>query len=197
MQPLRIEDLLRYTFSGGLFVLTLILVHPIWWNKIPTIQGVGDATVMIGLVLLAGSLIYTLHRALTYPFLFFPATLCFACIFRAFPFEAAICIPFQTSTLELDFDRWRYRLRREQDPLNVVLADWGAQVHFLYCSGLAIVSALLLGWVMPVPENVLALRVFSSVAIIALLAGFVHNLRLLLMLAKYKPSASTASRTVE
>jgi len=120
-----------------------------------------------------------------------------ASLFGKFPFEAAIWIPFQVSKTELDIDRWRYYLRQCGDLSYVVWADWGAQVHFLYCSGLAIMLALLLGKYVPAPSNWLAFRICLFVAIATLIAGFLHNVRLMITLGEHKNCSAIIRQVME
>jgi hypothetical protein len=195
LQPLRIEDLLRYAFSGALFFFTLVLTRPLSCEGLPQMKGIGDATLFIGMVLLAGSLTYTVHRASTFPFLFFPLAISAASALGAFPFERAMLIPFRYSKAELELDQWRYELRRKKHPLSAVLADWGAQVHFLYCSGLAILLALLLNKLLSTPKWAQAWCIAIVFSALVLGVGLVHNIRLLVMAAAYRraPQATICS----
>jgi hypothetical protein len=103
-----------------------------------------------------------------------------------FPFEWAIWIPFALSKAEIGFDRWRYELRRENDPLYDVLADWAAQVHFLYCSGLAVALATLINVFLCGAEQVRGWRVPMLVSAFVILAGLVHHVRYLVALCIHR-----------
>jgi hypothetical protein len=75
---------------------------------------------------------------------------------------------------EIAIDRWRWNLdtaTRER------WAEWGAQTHFLYCGGWAILLAFLVGlpkWGWPHCRALMSLA-----AVPLLIAGFVNNYRLL------------------
>ena len=146
MEKLKLQELLRYAFSGALFYLALGLVYLCKEELSPINVSAGYATLAIGLVLLSGSLLYAMHRALTYPFIFFPGALLVLSLFRLYQFEWRILIPFLESNAELEVDRCRLRLRHEPgkkgEALHAMLDEWSAQVHFLYCSSIAIGLAL-------------------------------------------------------
>jgi hypothetical protein len=142
MQQFRIDELLRYALCGGLFLATFLVAHPSSPEILTQTRGIGDATVLLGIVLLIGSLIYTMHRAITFHLILYPLAWGILALFRVYPFEWGMVIPFRLSRVERDLDRWRLSLCRSQDPLYAVIAEWGAQVHFLYCSALAILLAL-------------------------------------------------------
>ncbi len=186
MQSLRIEELLRYAFSGALFFLALTLTHKPGWEKVSEARGLGDATIIVGIVMVAGTLIYTSHRALAYPLLLFPLALSAASLLRYVPFEAAMWIPLKPSQFETALDVWRYRLRRSNESLFAMMADWGAQVHFLYCAGWAILLARLYGSVLAVPASPLAERVALRTAVFLFVAGVVHHVRLIVMIQGYR-----------
>jgi hypothetical protein len=182
VQQLKLDDLLRYGFCGGLFVLTLLLVHPASSEKLSQAKSVGEAGLLLGLVLLIGSLIYTLHRALTYPLVLFKLAALVVAIFGGFKFELALVIPFFQTKLERDMDGWRLELRRKQDALSGVIAEWGAQVHFLYCSGLSVLLALFVTSFFIVDENPLTRRFLFWSSALMMFGGFYHHVRLLRMI---------------
>jgi len=166
-----------------LFLLSLLLAHPLSADKLSQAKGIGEATLVIGLVLLVGSLIYTLHRAITYPLVLFRLAWLVLALFRVYTFEWAMAIPFRQPRIEQEMDKWRLELRRAGDALHAVIAEWGAQVHFLYCSGLAILLALFLGRFLANAENALARRVLLVCSLVILLGGFFHHIRLLCMIS--------------
>ncbi len=200
MQSLRIEELLRYAFSGALFLLTVILTHGSLWDKVSGARGLGDATIIVGIVMVAGTLIYTSHRALSYPLLLLPVALSAASLLGYVRFEWAIWIPLKPSRFEVGVDIWRYKLRRSNDPLFTMLADWGAQVHYLYCAGWAILLARLYSAIASPSTCYLAERIALGIAAFLFLAGAISNVRLIVMLQEYRtaypegwPEAATKS----
>jgi len=183
VEKLKLQELLRYAFSGALFYLALGLVYLSKEEQCPISVSVGYATLAIGLVLLSGSLLYTMHRALTYPFIFFPGTLLVLSLFGKYQFEWKILIPFLESSAELEVDRCRLRLRHELgqkgEALHAVLDEWSAQVHLLYCSSMAVGLALC-ARVYWCPHNLIAWKILLVIALVFLVGAIFHHLRLLI-----------------
>lgn len=182
MQQLRLEELLRYAFSGALGMIAVFLTHPTLEVFSPN-RSIADATLVIGLVLLTGSLIYTLHRAVVYPVLYRAALLTLAAC-RVFPFSRDLLVPYRQARIELEMDQWRLKLRREKDPMHGHIAEWGAQVHFLYCSALAILLALYLGRFLPGPADAGATRILLWSSALLAGSGMVSHLRLIYMISR-------------
>ncbi len=192
MKDLKIEDLLRYGFCGGLFLITLILTHPDNVKNVLETKNIGQATLVVGSVLLLGSLIYTLHRALTYPLILFRAALLATAAFGIFPFEWALLNPFRQPQIEEQLDRWRLDVRRSDSTLHSVIDHWGAEVHFLYCSSLGIFTAIYLGSFLPTTYNLTARRVLVRGAVFILFAGLYHHFRLLRMISSNREGGVVA-----
>ncbi|MBZ5542022.1 MAG: hypothetical protein LAN61_16015 [Acidobacteriia bacterium] len=172
----RLEELLRFVFSGGVFLIALFLTGPSFQRDALKIKGIGDATVLVGLVMLLGSLIYTLNRALTFPLTIFPLALTLPALFRVYPFEKRFWVPFQMSELERHMEDMRYGLRERKDVLYSVWNDWGTQVHFLYSCSLAILLALIWGGQF---EGHAHRKLLLFTAVVFYLGGLVHHVRLL------------------
>jgi fatty acid desaturase len=99
-------------------------------------------------------------------------------------------IPWKASRFEVETDIWRYKLRRRGDPLSMMLADWGAQVHFLYCAGWAVLLAILCIAVTGLSVYCLAERIALVIAFVLLVAGVIHHVRMLVMMQEYKSAYS-------
>lgn len=170
--------------SGALFYMALVLTHPSKLEMVGKIQGLGGATILVGLVLLTGSLVYTLHRALPFPLLLFPLALLSLMAFKIFPRGS----PFRTAS---DLDIWRLEGRGKDDLLHRVTAEWGAQVHFLYCSSFTVLPGLCFSeyvelW--PPEKPVVSPRFLLAVSLALFLGAFVHHLRLLLHISAFRKS---------
>jgi len=107
MKEMNLEDLSRYAFSGGWFLIVLLLQHPKWLDRSPS--AIGGVTAVIAAALLVGTLIYALHRALAYRFIFTVAALILV-LFRVYRFERALVTPLVPSRAEVGIDDWRVRL---------------------------------------------------------------------------------------
>jgi hypothetical protein len=183
VEKLKLPELLRYAFSGALFYLSLGLVYLPKGELSLTDRSAGYATLAIGLVLLSGSLLYVVHRALTYPFIFLPGALLVLSLFGRYQREWKIVIPFLESNAELEVDRCRLHLRFELGPkgraLHTMLDEWSAQVHLLYCSSMAVGLALC-ARVYWCPHNFVAWKILLVIAVVFLIAAMSHHLRLLI-----------------
>ena len=197
MEKLKLQELLRYAFSGALFYVALGLVYLPKEGLSPINISAGYATLAIGLILLSGSLLYIMYRALTYPFIFFPGALLILSLFRFCQFEWRILIPFQESKAELAVDRGRLDIRFKFGPkgeaLHAALDEWSAQVHLLYCSSLAIGLALC-ARVYWEPRNPIAWKVLLAVALVLLIAAISHHLRLLIRIVTLQAECKRAER---
>jgi hypothetical protein len=173
MQKLRLEELLRYTLSGALFLIALILRGPsLQVGSWTTANGLGEATKALGLVLLVGSVIYSVHRAIVFPFLLFPIALSLASLIGARGFSWEIWVPFRVSNAERQMDDDRFALRARKDTLFDVWSEWGSQVHFLYCSAEAVLLALVIGHVLGGYEH---RKTLLAILALLLAAGLIHQ----------------------
>lgn len=192
MEKLKLEELLRYAFSGALLLISLVLTHPKEkWGPVlgvdPTVvKGIGDATVIIAFVLLIGSSIYVLHRAVAYPILWRLALgVLVGC--RTYRGSRDMLFLYRISAEEARLDLWRLGLKTWAPIRASFLSEWGAQVHFLYCSGWAILVARILGsYFANTPAETHPAELFRCLLWIFFLGGFVHHLRLLQMIAIFQ-----------
>ncbi len=183
---MKLQELLRYAFSGALFYLALGLIYLPKEELFSENVTAGYATLAIGLVLLSGSLLYSVHRALTYPFVFLPGALLVLSLFGLYQREWKIVIPFMESEAELKVDsrrlHLRYDLGQKGEALHAVFDEWGAQVHLLYCSSMAVGLALC-ARILWSPCNPIAWKIFLVIALVFLIAAIFHHLRLLIRIA--------------
>lgn len=70
MKDLSLRDILRYFIAGGAFLAVLSILHnyPGFPNLKP--EGLGDVSFLLGASALVGSIIYSVHRGVIYPFIF-------------------------------------------------------------------------------------------------------------------------------
>ena len=104
MKELGLQELLRYALSGGIGIAVLLLTYPTVAHSLGGMDPGKEATLVTGLVLLIGTLIYNLHRALFFPVLFRLVGLI------ALPWERSwrLLNLWQPSAHELEVDRWRW-----------------------------------------------------------------------------------------
>jgi len=172
MKDWEIEKLLRYALSGGIGLAVLLLRYPAVRGTIGGMEAGKEATLVLGLVLLIGTLVYNLHRALVYPALI----RLLGWFALRWKFSWRLLNAWKPLDAELEIDRWRWGCpddkRRRWD-------EWGAQVHFLYCSAWGILAALLLGnLVWGTPDGRVP-YIFWILFAVILFAGCVNNYRLL------------------
>ena len=134
MQNLNLNDLLRYGFAGAVFILLAVFAfeepRTLVVNKDVTGTLVALSTAA---ALTIGCVIYAVHRAIPYPLLYQ--------LFKLLTGRTE-------STLELDVQRWKNGSKDKA--LQPRLADWAAQIHFLYCitwsSSASLLTGGALGW---------------------------------------------------
>jgi hypothetical protein len=172
MKELGLQELLRYALSGGIGIAVLLLTYPKVAHSVGCMEGSREVTLVLGSVLVVGTLIYNLHRALLFP-IFLRVVIVLTT--RPWKLTRSSLKFYQPSATELDRDHWRWELaeaaRRRWD-------EWGAQTHSLYCAAWAILAALALGRVFGTPDP-RALLIFPGLFVFTLVAAGVNNYRLL------------------
>jgi hypothetical protein len=167
IKELKLGDLLRYGFAGAVFLFFVLALYEKPRDYLLDVLirvplDVFAATVLLGASLTIGSVIYALHRAIPYPFLYWLFTTRLA---------------ERGSILDLDIQRWR----NSSKPLALQpkLKEWGDQIHFLYCVAWAGFSALLVGPVMHwhFPSIWYGAPVVAILSLLAFLAGMFHHCR--------------------
>lgn len=150
MEKLKLNELLRYAFSGGVALLTLVFIYPSAFCFFKSNDKVVDITLLSVLALIVGSLIYSLHRAVIYP-IFYRIILIILCtpLFKKYKFEGKMLIPWIPTRLELRLDIERWQRRRKEKSLQAELTEWGSQIHFLYTTSWAIFVAIIIGKYLP------------------------------------------------
>jgi len=182
MKDLGLLEMLRYALSGGIGMAVLFLTYPAAACRIRGMDATKETTLVLGVVLLIGTLIYNVHRALVYPI--FQRIL--GTIVRDWKFDwkkwwrnLIIYLP---SEAELSVDRWRWE-HSEKDRKR--WDEWGAQIHSLYCAAWAIILALKVGgriWG-DNPNCPTYKTLFCRLFCIVLIAGILGNYRLMCSLA--------------
>lgn len=173
MKELRLQEVLRYALSGGIGIASLLLMYPKIASSIGQIEGAKEISLVLGSVLLVGTLIYNVHRALLFPVLF---RVIGSIALPRKKFTYKFVIPWVPSEAELEVDSWRWQL---EDHKRHRWDEWGAQTHSLYCAAWAIFSALIVGKCVWGTPNCRASHILWILFFITLIAGMVNNYRLL------------------
>lgn len=191
MKELGLQELLRYALSGSIGVASLLLMYPNVASLVWQIEGAGEMTLILGALLVVGTLVYNIHRAVLFPPFFRWIGLLTLGSERSL-WSIARNIAWQTfitpwrlwqpSSDELGVDHWRWTLaekdRRRWD-------EWGAQTHFLYCTAWATLAAFLFGRYIAFggytagPPSCRARHIFEVFFCVSLAAAMVNNYRLL------------------
>jgi hypothetical protein len=118
MSNLRIDEILRYALAGGIALLAVWFGYQepsVWLSE--KREGALITVAFSALPVLIGALVYVLHRALLYPFLY-----------RAL---AKMCGR-NESIQEMDILRWKHQSKT--GALQHRMSEWAAQIHFLYAA---------------------------------------------------------------
>ncbi len=150
MHKLKLNDLLRYAFSGGVDLLTLVFIYPSAFCFFKSNDKVVDITLLNIVALIVGSLIYSLHRAVIFP-ICYRIVLIILCtsLFKKYKFEWEMLILWVPTRLELRLDTERWQRRKNEKSLQAELTEWGSQIHFLYTTSWAIFGAIIIGNYLP------------------------------------------------
>ena len=162
MSNLKIDEILRYTLAGGIALLA------VWFGyKEPNVwltekrEGALITVAFAALPVLIGALVYVLHRALPYPFLY-----------RVLAKRCGR----PESIREMDILRWKHQ--GKTGALQNRMSEWAAQIHFLYAASWSIAFANLVahfgGWTQS-SWHWIQLSVFP----ILLVAAILHHWRYL------------------
>jgi hypothetical protein len=134
---LNYNEYLRYTFAGGVGILSFLYLNPKYFDNLFQSEGIKDSLFLILSALIIGSFIYAFHRAIIYPIIY-KINLFILTIFRQLNFDLGLLQPFTSSKLERDMDFRRWKQRQNPKSFAKELLDWSAQIHFLYCCVIAI-----------------------------------------------------------
>jgi hypothetical protein len=183
MKELGLQELLRYALSGGIGFASLLLMYPKIARSIGDVKGAEEVTLIFGAVLVAGTLVYNIHRSLL-----FPPLLRWIGFFTLRPQKTSLwmllfpLLWWLPSVTEMEVDRWRWKLKKgDRRPWD----EWGAQIHFLYCAAWATLAAFVFGRYIAFggcrvgPPSCHARHFFEVVFWGSLGAGVVSNIRLL------------------
>jgi len=141
---LKLEELLRYSFAGAIGLFALVLCFGGLAALATTEPEITQASILDGVALALGALIYTAHRAVVYP-LIYRLILVVLGLCSVYRFDKFLLVPFVPRPLEVRLDFLRWKRAKDENYAQPRLAEWGAQVHFLYCSSWAVLLALEFG----------------------------------------------------
>jgi hypothetical protein len=176
MQQLKLEELMRYVLAGAVGLVALLLGFCDVPKVVGTVAGVTQASLLLFVALALGSIAYAVHRSLIYPMLYHLGLLVLVA-FRVYALDPRLFWLFAPARLELslDFLRWK---RSEDHYAQPRIAEWAAQVHFLYCSGWTTFFILWLGsrlGLRSAPARPLLFWIACGMVVV----GFISNCRLL------------------
>jgi hypothetical protein len=159
-EKININDLFRYIFAGGVFIICfLISFKPdtVLPDKIP--KNFENVTLVICIALLFGALIYSVHRAFLYAIHYKVITLIYY-------------YKNKKKLFKLDMERWS-RFNKKLS-FQRTIKGWASQVHFLYCVVWAILSAQLFGVVFGQTRGFYTTSIMITATVIWLIAVFHH-----------------------
>lgn len=128
LETLSLAELLRYFFCGGVFVYAYR-----YSRGAHGLPATDSSAALFFVALLAGSIIYAVHRSLLYP------TLSRAALWLALGLRPRSRIgarhfnPFKPLEGEAIRDEARWKRRQDKKGIQPHLDEWASQVHLLYC----------------------------------------------------------------
>lgn len=176
MQQFKLEELLRYGFAGAVGLTTLLLAFSGLSAYAANVPAVTQTSVLVAAAFSLGTLVYAVHRAFLYP-LIYRIVLVLLAICGVYRFDKRFFLLLSPVPLEVQLDFLRWKRTKEDDYAQPRLGEWGAQVHFLYCSSWAVILVLYLGGCIPLTPTS-SNHVLWRGSELILAAAFVSNCRL-------------------
>ena len=136
MKDLDLYEVLRYALAGVVGLLGLVALCPDARSLFGTETSLSEAAFVGAIALTWGTVIYAIHRAAVYPLLYRVVLIPY--LWNA-GLRWKLLVPYWSWPEELARDRNRWG--SADSPEKTGLREWAAQVHFLYCSALALLSA--------------------------------------------------------
>jgi hypothetical protein len=186
MKELGLQELLRYAVAGGVGLASLLLMYPNLACLIGRVDSAAKVSLILGAVLVFGTLVYNIHRALLFP-PFFRAIGLMTISQTVSRWERFIqfCqfwLWWLPSKDEIGIDRWRWELpHKDRDRWDA----WAAHAHSLYCAAWAAAASFWLGRYITLgccaagSPSCSARLIFLALFGVSLLSGVVNNFRLL------------------
>ncbi len=165
MDRFSLDELLRHAYSGAIFLATIAVVYPDSNKAVPlSLDAAAFVTIGLGFVLLAGTLVYVIHRAFLYP--------CIYSLGLWFVWGRR-----RPSMMEIDLNR--FARRNDDHSVQRFLGEWGSQVHFLYCTTWSVLLGVAAGTTTGWGARPGGKRCALAFGALVLIAAIAHHLRLL------------------
>jgi hypothetical protein len=180
MGNLTFQQIFRYALPGGITLLILLGVYDAPRSESGghlDVSSIGGAAVLSGVALVVGGLIYTLHRAIAYPLIY--RVLLLAGSLRVDRHKSRAWNILWPSDEELERDIRRFRDRTKEDSAASGLSEWGTQIHYIYCSGWAILVGHLIGSLLGWATRSSLCRLSIWLLVVFFAAGLYHHARYL------------------
>jgi hypothetical protein len=172
MKELGLQELLRYALSGGVGIASLLLMYPGLACLVGHIDS-AEVTLLLGAILVLGTLIYNIHRGLLFP-------LIFRCVGLRTLYEKntprQFGNPWKPSEREIEIDRWRWKLTNEK---RLRWDAWASHTHFLYCAGWATLASFIFGFCIDGSPSCQAWWILGVLLFLSFSAAWANNYRLL------------------
>lgn len=191
---LSLDELLRYGFAGGLF---LIVLGTLMGSIVPLIElgavEAGHAILLGAGAILIGSFVYSVHRLLLFPRIR-------RCILNRIhkelgderrtrhlpPHQTDRSSLFRQTTLETEFDVARWGRREREDGGYTSgpgpgWSRWGAQIHLMFTGSWAIIAAMVAAGALSLTGrsiSVIPLVFWLGAMVVFLLAGCAATMRI-------------------
>ncbi len=180
MGNLTFQQIFRYALSGGITLLVLLGVYDAPGSESDgqlDVTSLGGAALLSAVALVVGGLIYTLHRAIAYPLIY--RVLLLAGPLRCDRKKSRAWNILWPSNEEQERDILRWRKRNTEGSPVSMLSEWATQIHYLYCSGWAILVGHLVGSALGWATRSSLCRPSFWLVLVFFTAGVYHHARYL------------------
>lgn len=144
MKDLNLQEWLRYGFAGAVLLLTLLAKYKLPESILLYFKE-DKSVIVLGIVFVLGSLIYTIHRVILYPIFYRIGSVIF--LYKKEERNLWLVNPWYVdrALLRIDIKRWERLLEENGKNVQNCLREWGSQIHYLYCVSWAIALAIMTG----------------------------------------------------
>jgi hypothetical protein len=173
MRELDLYEVLRYALAGVVGLLGLFAICPDARLLFGSDISLAEGTFVGGIALTWGAMVYAVHRGIVYPVL--QRVVLIPYLWKA-GLRWRLLVLYWSVQEEMQRDRQRWKA---VDSGRTPFREWGDQVHFLYCSAWALLSAraLTLVWCCEYETTSIATLCVWMAAFVAITAFF-HDARL-------------------
>lgn len=169
MKEFSLDEFLRYIVVGSFFIfINILAIDKVFLNKIITIvEKQNVISILIGLTILFGVLIYSIYRAFIFQVLINPLVV--KCC------KKSLGMATSDSVYDYMYEKDIKRINLDKPALKKYLSEWASQIHILYNFSLSLVYLFILKFFYPAYFEVNYFFLF--IALLLFLIGLYYHVK--------------------